>query len=286
MISIIEAQQILMQIHAETAEDALSEFEKIAKIKGIDGALNDVVNMEKQHYLDQHPFEIYFSQSENRYRSYLPPKEDGGKRRPIAAKSKTNLENKIIAYYQSLEVQKPDTLERLYPIFLEYKGKETTLSNARKLQWVWETYYEGEDITKQKLCHITVASIKTWLLDKIEEYSLTNRKYKEMKSVLNMMFDYAVEDNLCSLNPARMVGRMSRSKFVKERKKDITEQVYISFASCALHMMKNSLPKALYLLSKSSMRWLIESAAPAVSSILMQNLSQSGSKSESCVLPQ
>lgn len=228
-ISPSEALEILKKFSSLSDADALTEFFNLAKVKGIDDALNDIGNMERKYYLEQHPYEIYYSEHDKRYRTYLPPEKDGGKRKPITAVSKENLEKKIVAYYKQME-EKPvtNTLEKLYPLFLEYKGKETSLANAHKLNWVWETYYKGDGIVKCKFDEITVAMLKSWFLDKIAQHELTSRKFKEMKSLMNMLYDFAIESNLTNNNVSRIVHGISYKKYAVEQEKSQTEQVYIN----------------------------------------------------------
>ncbi len=210
-------------------DEALTLFANLVNLNKIDDVLDDILTMEKKYYLEQHPYEIYYSEHDKRYRTYLPPKTDGEKRKPITAVTKENLEKKIVAYYKQMEEKPPEnTFEKLYPLFLDYKGKETSLANAHKLNWVWETYYKDDDIVKCKLSDITVVMLKSWFLDKISQYGLTSRKYKEMKSLMNMLYDFAVESNLASSNVSRMVHGISYKKYAVEQKKAPTEQVYIN----------------------------------------------------------
>ncbi len=211
-------------------DEALTQFDKLVKLNTIDDVLDDILTMEKEYYLEQHPYEIYYSEHDKRYRTYLPPKKDGEKRKPITAVTKENLENKIAAYYKQME-EKPsvvDTFEKLYPLFLDYKGKETSLANAHKLNWVWETYYKDDDIVKCKFSEITVIMLKTWFLDKIAEHKLTSRKYKEMKSIMNMLYDFAIESNLTNRNVSRVIHGISYKKYAVEHEKAPTEQVYVN----------------------------------------------------------
>lgn len=219
-----------MQVIKHISQDeALTLFTDLVNLNTIDDVLDDILAMEKEYYLEQHPYEIYYSEHDKRYRTYLPPKKDGEKRKPITAVTKENLEKKIVDYYRQME-EKPsaNTFEKLYPLFLDYKGKETSLANAHKLNWVWETYYKDDDIVKCKLSDITVVMLKSCFLDKISEYELTSRKYKEMKSLMNMLYDFAIESNLVSSNVSRMVHGISYKKYAVEHKKAPTEQVYIN----------------------------------------------------------
>lgn len=225
-----ESLSILKKINAFSDDEALTAFIEIVNIKGIDDALNDIRDMDKKYYLEQHPYEIYYSEHDKRYRTYLPPKKDGEKRKPITAVSKENLENKIVAYYKQTEENPSvlDTFEKIYPLFLDYKGKETSLANAHKLNWVWETYYKNESIVKCKFSEITVIMLKSWFLDKIAEHNLTSRKYKEMKSLINMLYDFAIESNLTDRNISRVIHNISYKKYAIAQKKAPTEQVYIN----------------------------------------------------------
>lgn len=208
-------------------DEALTAYAKLVNQKGIEGALNDIGNMDRQYYLKQHPYEIYYSEHDKRYRTYVLNAD--GKRKPITSVSKENLENKIIAYYkQSAEDLSVNTFEKLYPEFLDYKGKETSLANAKKLDWVWNTYFKGETIVTCRFKDITVAILKSWYLDKIAEHKLTSRKFKEMKSLMNMLYDYAIDSNLLSQNLSRVVRNISYKKFAVERVKAPTEQVYMN----------------------------------------------------------
>lgn len=104
---------ILMKVNNFSDNEALTTFIEIVNMKGIDDALNDIRNMEKKYYLEKHPYEIYYSERDKRYRTYLPPQKDGGKRSPITAVTKENLENKIASYYKQMEENPSiDTFEK------------------------------------------------------------------------------------------------------------------------------------------------------------------------------
>lgn len=226
-ISILDAIRILMKIYHLSHDDSLTKFQELVNVKCIEDVLNDIEDMESKYYLEQHPYEIYYSEADKRYRTYLPPTQNGGRRKPITSVSKSNLEKKIIAYYKQLE-NKTDTIESLYPVFLKYKGKETSLGNAHKLNWSWEKYYKNDKLVKRRFTDITVAELKEWYLDKIEEFHLTNRQYKEMKSLMNMLYDYAIELQVVKYNVSRNVKNISYKKFKPTKKKSISEQVFIN----------------------------------------------------------
>lgn len=220
---------LLSKIKEISYDEALTLYSNMVSIKGIEVALNDIEIMNKKYYLEQHPYEIYFSKADNRYRTYLPSTEKDGKRKPITSVSKENLENKIIQFYKKLEQKAPVyTIENLYPDFLEYKSTDTSLANANKLDWVWNKFYKNDAFIKNEILKIDVPTLKTWYLNKITQYNLTARQFKEMKSLLNILFDYAIEKKICTQNISRLIRNISRKKFSVNPTKAVTEQVFVN----------------------------------------------------------
>lgn len=220
---------LLSKIKEISSDEALTLYSNMVSIKGIEVALNDIEIMNKKYYLEQHPYEIYFSKADNRYRTYLPSTEKDGKRKPITSVSKENLENKIIQFYKKLEQKAPVyTIENLYPDFLEYKSTDTSLANANKLDWVWNKFYKNDAFIKNEILKIDVPTLKTWYLNKITQYNLTARQFKEMKSLLNMLFDYAIEKKICTQNISRLIRNISRKKISVNPTKAVTEQVFVN----------------------------------------------------------
>ena len=95
MISIMqkEAFTIFKQINEYSDDEALRVFLTLVSLKGIENALNEITNMDKKYYLKQHPYDIYYSKHDKRYRTYLPLSD--GRRKAVTSVSKENLATKI-----------------------------------------------------------------------------------------------------------------------------------------------------------------------------------------------
>ena len=167
--------------------------------------------------------------TDGRYKTKLPDESKPNGKKMIAKTCKEDLEKCIIKYYKGRQKKEdnPRTMKALYPEWLKYKATDTSPANATKLQWVWNTYYADSEIVNMNIVSIDVIVIKEWFLKVIEKYELSSRKYKEMKSVANMLLDYAVEKRLVSINVSRSVHGISNKKFTELPRKEITEQVYI-----------------------------------------------------------
>ena len=152
--------------------------------------------MKNKEILEQHEqFCKIWQATDGRYKTKLPDESKSSGKKMVAKTSREDLEKCIIKYYKSRQEKKenPRTMKALYPEWLKYKAVETSKANANKLQWVWNTYFVDSDIAGMDMQIIDVITLKTWFLNVIEKHKLSGKKYKEMKSVANMLFDYAVE---------------------------------------------------------------------------------------------
>ena len=186
--------------------------------------------MKNKEILEQHEqFCKIWQATDGRYKTKLPDESKSSGKKMVAKTSREDLEKCIIKYYKDRQEQKgnPRTMKALYPEWIKYKAVETSKANANKLQWVWNTYFVDSDIAGMDMQIIDVITLKTWFLNVIEKHKLSNKKYKEMKSVANMLFDYAVEKNIVSANISRSVHGISSKKFSEPTKKEAAEQVYI-----------------------------------------------------------
>ena len=163
--------------------------------------------------------------SDGRYKTKVPT-ADGG-RKLIAKPTQENLENYIVEYYKKLE-QKPKKpcMRSIYPEWIDFKSKETSYSNACNLQSRWKRYFENSTIVDIPFEKLTTGAIKKWCVDVIAEMHLTDRQFKDLKSIMNMIFDYAVSFDIIQINLSRQVRGFSDKNFKQEVEKSVEEIVY------------------------------------------------------------
>ena len=163
--------------------------------------------------------------SDGRYKTKVPT-ADGG-RRLIAKPTQEHLENYIVEYYKKLE-QKPKKpcMRSIYPEWIDFKSKETSYSNACNLQSRWKRYFENSTIVDIPFEKLTTGAIKKWCVDVIAEMHLTDRQFKDLKSIMNMIFDYAVSFDIIQINLSRQVRGFSDKHFKQEIEKPVEEIVY------------------------------------------------------------
>lgn len=183
--------------------------------------------MNNKKILDQHEqFCNIWQATDGRFKTKLPDESKPGGKRLIAKTNRADLEKFIIKWYKSRQEQ-TQTMKALYPEWLEYKMMDSSTANAAKLQWVWNKYYADSDIININMQDIDVITIKEWYLKIIKTHKLSSKRYKEMKSLANMLFDFAVEKRFVTTNVSRNVHGISNKKYTEPPKKKITDQVYI-----------------------------------------------------------
>lgn len=214
----------LGRIQGKGFEEALTEYAGWVNLYGADGALEKAEQMKREYYLSQHHNSIYYSKADGRWRTYVHAFD--GKRKPMTAKTKERLEEKLVEWYSGEAGNGTASMANLMDAFISYKGKETSLSNAQKLLWAYDTYYRGRPIASRPLGEITVPELKEFFLDMTAEHSLTARKYREAKSLMNMVYDYAVECGYVTRNVSRDIRSISCRKFTPAPRKQAPEQVY------------------------------------------------------------
>ena len=196
----------------------------------VDDVLKKVDDMNNQKILEQHKeFCSIWQASDGRWKTKLPDATRKDGKRLLAKASKEKLEAAIIQWYKNEQSakEKPNTLKTLFPKWIKFKEKETSDGNANKLEWVWDKYYANSELINIPIADIKVITLKEWFIDIIEQNNLTQKKFKEMKSLLNMLLDYAIEYDLVKVNVSRSVRGISKKKFYVPPKKAPEELVYV-----------------------------------------------------------
>ncbi|MDD3220089.1 MAG: tyrosine-type recombinase/integrase [Lachnospiraceae bacterium] len=159
--------------------------------------------------------------SDKRWKTYLP----GEKQIIIAKTSKEKLYKAIYDFYHS-KAQPKTNLENIIKDFLDYKELETSIANAHKLESVWNKYFASDLLVKRSMKNIRIIELKEWYLKLIETNGLTKRQFNEIKSLMNMLLDYAVENELVDKNISRHVSAISYKKFKAPKQKNRDEQIF------------------------------------------------------------
>lgn len=168
--------------------------------------------------------------SDGRWKTKLPDPNAKNKCKLVAKTSREDLENFIVNWYREQQENLKPCPESIYDDWIVFKEKETSMANTNKLIYVWKKYYEGAPIISVPFEDMNAGQMKDWFLTVIAEKKLTSKQFKEMKSVINMMYDYAISYNYTNINIPRQIRGFSDRIFREETAKPISETVYDSAA--------------------------------------------------------
>lgn len=188
--------------------------------------LNDMVSR-NEILRKQAEFCGFWQASDGRWKTKVPDENTPEKDRLLARKRREDLEEAVISWYRDGKGKySPACLNSIFPKWIVSKERETSVANANKLTNVWVRYYEHESITEIPFKDLSTGLIKDWMLESIERHGMTKRQFKEMKSVINMMYDYAISYNYTTINLARQVRGFSDRIFREEAQRPVEEIIY------------------------------------------------------------
>ena len=191
-----------------------------------------------------HPYEIYFSEYENRWCTYIKDDSQLSGRKRIARKQKGALEKYLLEHYRTqLNTVKAYTFESLYEEFMQYKDATTCKSNVKEYVKAYKRFYKDDPIIKEDLTKIQVPTLRMWLENNIRKHKLNYKAYEKMAVVFNQLYKYAIGMEYIDKNPfdridAKSLGLFNAPKknkkkrvFSKVETKDINEVAFEDFAN-------------------------------------------------------
>lgn len=164
--------------------------------------------------------------TDGRWKTKLPDQSAKGGYKLVAKTSREDLENFIVDFHKGQQESGKPCLRSIYDGWIAFKEKETSLANANKLSFVWKKYCEGSSIATVPFEDMSVGQMKDWLLNVISEKQLTERQHNELKSVLNMMYDYATSYNITPVNIPRQIRKPFEKVFKKAEEKPLGRIIY------------------------------------------------------------
>lgn len=196
----IEKQIQELKILSECAKIDLDEvFNNNTNMNETKKKLEDII-------IENHTNQIFYSKSDDTWRTYITDESSKGKRKLLKRKSKENLEKTIIAFYKEKQRQESRdnlTLEDLYKEWLIYRRDYTSAKAAtiRKDTIEWNKFFNGSDLARTPISEITPVVITRFFRKLTKDREYTRKRIIGAKSVLNGIFYYAVEEQIVMHNP-------------------------------------------------------------------------------------
>lgn len=185
---------------------------------------------ERKKYLEQHTHKVWQSETDSKWRTYLPDEEKG--RKLVKRNTKNDIEDVIVKYYKSKEnveqtKRKMVTLKEIFPEWIRFKSIHTeSTSYIKKITADWKKFYSNQtEFINKPLVKLTKLELDAWAHGMIKEYNLTKKSYYNMSMILRQCIDYAVEKGLVPSNEFALV-KINTKLFKRTKKKQSETQVY------------------------------------------------------------
>lgn len=175
------------------------------------GVLEEIESMTKKQILKNHKYEIYFSEKEQAWRTYLPDINSKNKRRQLKRKDKSHLENEIVKFY--LAKAKEDdlsskSLEYWYKAWMIYK-RDYTSAKSKTIQeysYEWKLFYEGTELASTAIRDIKPITLIRFFRKVTKDRLYTYKRISNARCVLNGIMSYAIEEEAIEHNPVSDVN--------------------------------------------------------------------------------
>lgn len=189
----------------------------------------------KQKLLSKHTYDIWQSDSDGRWKTYLPDTTQKKGRRLIAKSTKEKLLNEVVKFYADQEDEEyirnyaTVTFRQLYLKWLESKSIHTnSTSYIKRINTAWNAFYKDDPIADMALEDLTESYLDDWIHGKIKKYNMDRKQYYNMSIILREALDYACRKGVDMLdeNPYRKIV-VNKKLLVKQRKPQRETQVFL-----------------------------------------------------------
>lgn len=183
-----------------------------------------VVMQKRKELLEKHTYSIYQGTNDKMWYSYLPTRD--GKRKKIKASTRKKLEDKIVAYWRSVEDN--PTIEEL---FYDWIDRKYTLGEIGKA--TYDRYFLDFDryfskIRKRRVRGIDEYELEEYIRNCIHEFQMTSKAFSNFRTLIYGMFKYAKNKRYISFSITNMIKDMEISpKAFKRVIHYADEQVYM-----------------------------------------------------------
>lgn len=177
----------------------------------VNEALNDFIMKAEKKILENHKYQIYFSEREHAWRTYLPDDTKPNKRKPLKRSTKENLEKEIIRFYREKhqkESRNTITLEQVYKEWLVYR-RDYTSAKSKTLQENindWDAFFAGTELSMMPIVEIRPITLIRFFRAVTKDRAYTHKRISNVRSVINGVMSYAIEEELIDHNPVADVN--------------------------------------------------------------------------------
>lgn len=130
---------------------------------------------------------------------------DNGKERQVNGKDETDLYGKLYAFYYG---ETNSSLEILYPQWIKWREEESSVSKKtiKENIYLWDTFLKDTEVTKTPLKNLRPKDYIKFFRQITKGGKITRKRFNDMKSVMNGIIYYAIEQEIIEHNPLRDIN--------------------------------------------------------------------------------
>ncbi len=195
---------------------------------------------------------IWQSKDGKHWRTKVPTDIEGNGSKLISLTTRENLEKAILKHYMSM-YNKHQTLESVHVMWRELRLKlarssdepSPKLGTLNKHDNIWSRYFEGTKLVKQDISKLTNGMVKDWLIDTNCSNNLSAKQFEEIRTLLRLLFDYAADHDMLTVNVPRQMRQIEGLSFRKTCKNaNVSEQERIELTVYTSETKKYLIDKA------------------------------------------
>jgi integrase len=127
-------------------------------------------------------------------------------------------------FCRNLPVRKTATLRTLFEDWMKERENDPDVQyqTLRKNQCDWNTFISGSGIIDVPISKLTVTDVNSFFKDITAGKKMTRKAFNNVRSILNALYDIAIEDGQCGLN----LSRMTNPSHYKFKPTDNSKKIY------------------------------------------------------------
>ena len=179
--------------------------------------INTIELKARDYYLSMHKDAI-FQGGDGRYKTHIVIDD---KRVLLAKTKKRDLENILINHYKALDTV--HSFESMWEEFTVWRKKYVRITTLDRDQTSFATFLEEEEISSCDIRNITQKQLNDFCLKKVLELRLDKKSWQRLKSLLNAIYDFAVETGYADVHLARTIKPFGAAWWTPSGKLDLQE---------------------------------------------------------------
>jgi len=148
---------------------------------------------------------VTYDQFNDAYKIRIPKSLRKDDRSKFTAKSEQEAYDKLYTY---LYGEYSDTISDLYEKVIDYKSSDPDTSSLTvdRYNQLWKKYYACSDISAKSIKELKASELKLFFKTICAGRTLSRKAFNNVKSIMNMIYDLAVESDLVTDNLSRSLN--------------------------------------------------------------------------------